>query len=71
MKAIAKIKVDLTTEERATLLEAQRVVHDIADLLDNHFAFDTDIEKIFDSYDRNIRDIFDICDKGVEPVEER
>lgn len=62
MKAITKIKIDLTTEERATLLEAQRVVHDIADLLDNHFAFD--------SYDRNIKDILDICDKGVEPVEE-
>lgn len=70
MKAITKIKIDLTTEERATLLKAQQIVHDIADLLDNHFAFDTDVEKVFDSYDRNIIDILDICDKGVEPVEE-
>lgn len=70
MKAITKIKIDLTPEEKETLFEAQRVVHDIADLLDNHFAFDTDVEKIFDSYDRNIKDILDICDKGVEPVEE-
>lgn len=70
MKVVTKIKIDLTTEERATLLEAQRITHDIADLLDNHFAFDTNVEKVFDSYDRNIEDILDICDKGVEPVEE-
>ena len=70
MKAITKIKIDLTTEEKETLFEAQRVVHDIADLLDNLFAFDTDVENVFDSYDRNIKDILDICDKGVEPVEE-
>lgn len=70
MKVVTKIKIDLTTEERATLLEAQRITHDIADLLDNHFAFDTNVEKVFDSYDRNIKDILDICDKGVEPVEE-
>lgn len=71
MKAIAKIKIDLTPEEREILFEAQRIVHDIADLLDNLFAFDTDVEKVFDSYDKSIKDIFDICDKGVEPVEER
>lgn len=70
MKAITKIKIDLTPEEKETLFEAQRVVHDIADLLDNLFAFDTDVEKVFDSYDKSIKDILDICDKGVEPVEE-
>ena len=70
MKAITKIKIDLTPEEREILLEAQRITHDIADLLDNLFAFDTDVEKVFDSYDKSIKDILDICDKGVEPVEE-
>lgn len=70
MKAINTIKVDLTTKERDTLFEAQKVVHDIADLLDNYYAFDTDVEEVFDSYDKSLKHILDICDKGVEPVEE-
>lgn len=70
MKAITKIKIDLTTKERDTLLEAQRIVRDIADLLDNYFAFDTDVEAHFDAYDESLKDILEICDKGVEPVEE-
>ena len=70
MKAITKIKIDLTPEEREILFEAQRITHDIADLLDSLFAFDTDVEKVFDSYDKSIKDILDICDKGVEPVKE-
>ena len=70
MKAITTIKIDLTTKERDTLLEAQRVVHDIADLLDNYFAFDTDVEAPFDAYDKALKDILNICDKGIGPVKE-
>lgn len=70
MKAINTIRVDLTTKERDTLFEAQKVVHDIADLLDNYYAFDTDVEEVFDSYDKSLKHILDIVDKGVEPVEE-
>ena len=70
MKAITTIKVDLTTKERDTLLEAQKVVHGIADLLVNYFAFDTDVEEVFDSYDKSLKHILDIVDKGAEPVEE-
>lgn len=70
MKAITTIKIDLTTKERDTLLEAQRIVKDIADLLDNYFAFDTDVEAHFDTYDKALKEILDICDKGIKPVEE-
>lgn len=67
MKTVTKKSIVLTPEEYDTIINAQKILSDIANLLDAEGALESyALKNCFDTTNRNITDILNVIEEGIE-----